>query len=83
MKNRESLKKRLQNTDDETLKKLLITLASASGMREEQKNALISDIPRLRRLLNETDEEQISALISSIGANGAIDALKKLSAGNN
>ncbi|MBQ9117550.1 MAG: hypothetical protein IJY04_11060 [Clostridia bacterium] len=82
MKNRESLKKRLQNTDDETLAKLITALAAASGVSEEKKNALISDIPRLRRLLTETDEGQLSALMTSLGIESAADALKKLNGGN-
>ena len=82
MKNRESLKKRLQNTDDETLAKLITALSAASGISEEKKNALISDIPRLRRLLTETDEGQLSALMTSLGIESAADALKKLNGGS-
>ena len=82
MKNRESLKTKLQNTDDETLKKMICALATASGMSEERKNAMIADLPRIRRLLTETDDGAISALISAMGINSASDALKKLNSEN-
>ena len=78
MKNRESIQKKLQSTDDETLKKMLLTLATASGMSEERKNALIADIPRIRHLLSETDDGQLSAMIAALGMGSAAEALKKL-----
>ena len=82
MKNRESLKTKLQNTDDETLKKMICALAVASGISEERKNAMIADIPRIRRLLTETDDGELTALISAMGMKSASDALKKLNSEN-
>ena len=78
MKNRESIKNKLQNTDDETLKQLILTVANASGLNEDRKRSLINDIPKLRRLLSETNDDQLSALIASMGIVNAADALRKL-----
>ena len=78
MKNRESIKNKLQNTDDETLKQLILTVANASGRTEDRKRSLINDIPTLRRLLSETNDDQLSALIASMGIVNAADALRKL-----
>ena len=78
MKNRESIKNKLQNTDDETLKQLILTVANASGISEDRKRSLINDIPKLRRLISETNDEQLSALIASMGIVNAAEALKKL-----
>ena len=78
MKNRESIKNKLQNTDDETLKQLILTVANASGLNEDRKRSLITDIPKLRRLLSETNDDQLSALIASMGIVNAADALRKL-----
>lgn len=83
MKNRESLRTKLQNTDDETLKRMLSALAAASGMDEARKNAMLSDIPRLRRLLTESTDEQLSSLVSSMGTEGLAEALKKMNNGKN
>ena len=83
MKNRESLRTKLQNTDDETLKRMLSALAAASGMDEARKNAMLSDIPRLRSLLTETTDEQLSSLVSSMGTEGLAEALKKMNNGKN
>ena len=79
MKNHESIRSRLQNADDETLKRMILTVASASGMSEENRNALIGDIPKLRRLLTETDEKKLNELISSMKAETVAEALKALS----
>lgn len=78
MKKSESLKSKLRNTDDATLAKLITTLATATGMSDERRNALIADIPRLRRLLESTDEAQLSSVISSMGVHSSAEVLKKL-----
>ena len=78
MKNRESLKLKLENTDDEKLKQMLNALATASGMNVEKKNALLSDIPRLRRLLTDTSDEQLSQIIASLGGESLTEILRKL-----
>ena len=78
MKNHESLKSKLENTDDEKLKQMLYALATASGMNIEKKNALLSDIPRLRRLLTDTSDEQISQIIASLGGESLTEILRKL-----
>ena len=78
MKKSDSIKSKLQSTDDETLKRMLEALAVASGISEERKNALLSDIPRIRRLLTEAGDEKLSTLISSMGHGSLGDALKKL-----
>ena len=78
MKKSDSIKSKLQSTDDETLKRMLEALASASGISEDRKKAMISDLPKIRRLLTESGDEQLSALISSMGISSLGDALKKL-----
>ena len=78
MKKSDSIKSKLQTTDDETLKRMIESLAAASGISEERKRAMISDLPRIRRLLTESGEEQLSALVSSMGIGNLGDALKKL-----
>ena len=78
MKKSESLKSKLRNTDDAILAKLITTLAAATGMSDERRNALIADIPRLRRLLESTDEVQLSSVISSMGVHSSAEVLKKL-----
>ena len=78
MRKSDSIKSKLQSTDDEILKRMLEALAVASGISEERKNALLSDIPRIRRLLTEAGDEKLSALISSMGHGSLGDALKKL-----
>ena len=78
MKKSDSIKSKLQSTDDETLKRMLEALASASGISEDRKRAMISDLPKIRRLLTESGDEQLSALISSMGIGSLGDALKKL-----
>lgn len=83
MKNRESLRNKLLNTDDETLKRMLSALAAASGMDEARKNAMLTDLPRLRRLLTETSDEQLSALLSSMGTGSLAEALKRMNNNKN
>ena len=78
MKKSDSIKSKLQSTDDETLKKMIESLAAATGISEDRKRAMISDLPKIRRLLTESGDEQLSALISSMGIGNLGDALKKL-----
>ena len=78
MKKSDSIKSKLQSTDDETLKRMIESLAAATGTSEDRKRAMISDLPKIRRLLTESGDEQLSALISSLGIGNLGDALKKL-----
>lgn len=78
MKNSESLKRRLQNTDDEALKQMIEAMSAASGISEERKNAIIADIPRIRKLLTEADEEKLSAMISAMGKGRFRDTIRKM-----
>ena len=78
MKKSDSIKSKLQSTDDETLKRMIESLAAATGISEDRKRAMISDLPKIRRLLTESGDEQLSALISSMGIGNLGDALKKL-----
>ena len=78
MKKSDSIKNKLQSTDDETLKRMIESLAAATGISEDRKRAMISDLPKIRRLLTESGDEQLSALISSMGIGNLGDALKKL-----
>ena len=78
MKKSDSIKSKLQSTDDETLKRMIESLAAATGTSEDRKRAMISDLPKIRRLLTESGDEQLSALISSMGIGNLGDALKKL-----
>ena len=82
MKNRDNVKNKLQNTDDETLKRMLETIAAASGISEERKNAMLSELPKIRSLLNEAGDEKLSALIASMGIGSLSDALKRLNGDN-
>ena len=78
MKKSDSIKSKLQSTDDETLKRMIESLAAATGISEDRKRAMISDLPKIHRLLTESGDEQLSALISSMGIGNLGDALKKL-----
>ena len=57
---------------------MIESLAAATGISEDRKRAMISDLPKIRRLLTESGDEQLSALISSMGIGNLGDALKKL-----
>lgn len=78
MKKYDSLKSRLDKIDDETLKQLIVTTATAAGMSAGRLASVVKDIPRLRRLLAEADDEQVNSLVSSLGTNDATEVIRRI-----
>ena len=72
-----SLKKQLERADDETLRKLILTVASASGVPQDKMNRITEDIPSLRKLLVSTDDDRFAELIASLGNGNISELLKK------
>jgi adenylylsulfate kinase-like enzyme len=73
-----NLKERLQALNDSELKTLILTIASASGIKSETANLLVSDMPSLRRKLYSLDNNDITSILSSFGTADAEKALKSL-----
>ena len=78
----ESLKRKLETTDDETLKRLIFTVASAAGMSADKAAALVTDLPELRKRISKMDEGQFATLIASMGNGGAANLLKRMGIDN-
>lgn len=72
-----SLKKQLERADDETLRKLILTVASASGVPQDKMHRITEDIPSLRKLLVSTDDDRFAELIASLGNGNISELLKK------
>ena len=81
MKN-DSLKRKLESTDDETLKRLIFTVASAAGMSADKAAGLVKDLPELRKRIAKMDEGQLATLIASMGNEGSANMLKRLGIDN-
>ena len=77
MKN-ENLKRKLENTDDETLKRLIFTVASAAGMSADKAAGLVTNLPELRKRISKMDDVQLATMIASMGNEGAANMLKRL-----
>lgn len=78
MKSISELKAQLSAMDDSSLGILISTVAQASGADKDRVQAMVSDIPGLRRAINAMSEAQFSQLLSSMGRSGTDDILKKL-----
>ena len=62
-----TLKDRVASLGDGELKTVITAVASAAGLSAEKSAELVSDIPKLRRVLMQADDEQFSTFISAIG----------------
>ena len=77
MKN-DNLKRKLENTDDETMKRLIFTVASVAGMSADKAAELVANLPELRKKISKMDEGQLATLLASMGNEGAANVLKRL-----
>ena len=80
MLNRESLRARLGELDDASLKALILAVASAAGASKKQIEPLVRDIPTLRSLLGRMTDEQFKELIGGLGSDKTDALLKKFGA---
>lgn len=62
-----TLKDRVASLGDGELKTVITAVARAAGLSAEKSAELVSDIPKLRRVLMQADDEQFSTFISAIG----------------
>ncbi len=62
-----TLKDRISSLSDNELKTVILTVARAAGLSAEKSAELVSDIPKLRRVLVQADDAQLSAFLSAIG----------------
>ncbi len=62
-----TLKNRVASLSDGELRTVITAVARAAGLSAEKSAELVSDIPKLRRVLMQADDEQFSAFISAIG----------------
>ena len=76
-----SIKEKLNGLSDEELYKLIRSVCIAVGMDSAKENALISDIPRLRRMLGALNDKQIASLMTSLGAEERSELAKRLGGG--
>ena len=78
----DNLRRKLENTDDETLKRLIFTVASAAGMSAEKAAELVTNLPELRKKISKMDEVQLATALASMGNEGAANVLKRLGIDN-
>lgn len=62
-----SLKDKVASLSDGELKTVITAVARAAGLSAEKSAELVSDIPKLRRVLMQADDAQFNAFISAIG----------------
>ena len=62
-----SLKDKVASLGDSELKTVIMSVARAAGLSAEKSAELVSDIPKLRRVLMQADDAQFNAFISAIG----------------
>lgn len=67
MKKNNLLKTQLEAMDDEALRALVLSLATSAGVSAEKTSVLTNNIPALRKALSKMNDEQISALINTLG----------------
>lgn len=62
-----TLRDRITSLSDGEIRTVILTVARAAGLGAEKSAELVSDIPKLRRVLAQADDAQISAFLSAIG----------------
>lgn len=67
MKTASELKKQINSMDDDSLRSLILSAAKVAGADEKKANTLASDIPALRRTIEQTDDAQLIRLLSAFG----------------
>ncbi len=70
MKSISEIRKQLGEMDDESLGILISTVAQASGVDKSRAEAMVSDIPALRRAIGTVSDSRFSQLIGAIGDSG-------------
>ncbi len=73
-----SIKAKISALNDMQLYNLISSVALASGMDAKKVNSLVGDIPRLRRMLQSLDDNQINTLLSSLGNGSVRDIIGRL-----
>lgn len=68
---------KIDNLDDESFRKLLLSLAGATGIPAER--ILEMDIPKIKKMLSSMNNEQLNRLLSSFGAKDLENIKKMLS----
>lgn len=62
-----TLKDRISSLGDDEIRTVILTVARAAGLDAAKSAELVSDIPKLRDVLDRADDAQFSAFLSAIG----------------
>ncbi len=62
-----TLRERISSLGDEEIRTVILAVARAAGLDARKSAELVSDIPKLRRVLTQADDAQLSAFLSAIG----------------
>lgn len=73
-----TIKERIAALSDREFEMIIRTVITAAGMDQRKAAALTSDIPTLRRKLLQTDDEQLSYMLRSLGSTDAESLLRSL-----
>ena len=73
MKKSNQLKAQLTELDDAALQSLIYNLAASAGISAERISSLTGNVPALRKALSKMDDEQITALINTLGGGANVN----------
>lgn len=76
--NRDELLKKFDNTDDETLKQTIRTVAAALGASDRQTDNIISNLNTFKKKVRNMSESDIQKAVSKIGEDKADEIYKQL-----
>lgn len=76
--NNSTLKQRIAALSDREFEMIIRTVITAAGMDQRKAAEMTADIPTLRRKLLQTDDDQLSYILRSLGSTDAERLLKSL-----